>query len=182
MARAMRAADGESGASAAVERPVCGIVMPMAGIDGCSEAHWAAVRDILRTAVDSAGFEADLVPTADHTGAIEKRIIRTRQDDSIVVCDLSGKDPDVMFELGLRLAFEKPTIIIKDDVTNYLFDIDAIEHLEYPRDLHKSGIAQFQRKLTYSIQTQYEKTGSDQNCTTAMPAFVRARALSGVDQ
>lgn len=182
MARAMRATKGGGGASADVERPLCGIVMPMSRIDGCSEAHWAAVRDFVSTAIESAGFEANLVPTADHTGAIEGRILRNREDDSIAVCDVSGKDPNVMFELGLRLAFDKPTIIIKDDVTSYLFDIDAIEYLEYPRDLHKSGIAEFQRNLTYSMKSIYQKAGLDRNCTTALTRFVEAKSLSDANQ
>jgi hypothetical protein len=176
MARAMRSADGDDGAFAAVERPLCGIVMPVSSIDGCSEAHWAAVRDIVRAAVESAGFEATLVPTADDTGAMEERILRNRQDDSIAVCDVSGKDPRVMFELGLRLALDKPTIIIKDDVTSYLFDVNAIEYLEYPRDLHKSKMADFRENLTYSIRSIYNKAALDQNCTTALKRFVEAKS------
>ncbi|WP_353118770.1 hypothetical protein [Myroides odoratus] len=50
-------------------------------------------------------------------------------NDEIVVCDVSSKNPNVMFELGLRLAFDKPTIIIKDEKTGYSFDTGVIEHL-----------------------------------------------------
>jgi hypothetical protein len=35
----------------------------------------------------------------------------------------------------MRLAFDRPTIIVKDDLTTYSFDTSPIEHLEYPRDL-----------------------------------------------
>jgi hypothetical protein len=35
---------------------------------------------------------------------------------------LALKNPNVMFELGMRLAFDKPAIIIKDNRTNYSFD------------------------------------------------------------
>jgi hypothetical protein len=34
-----------------------------------------------------------------------------------------------MFELGMRLAFDKPTVIIKDDKTDYMFDTGIIEHV-----------------------------------------------------
>jgi hypothetical protein len=40
-----------------------------------------------------------------------------------------------MFELGMRLAFDKPTIVIKDDVTKFNFDTSPIKHLQYRRDL-----------------------------------------------
>jgi hypothetical protein len=172
MARAMRSADGEDGASAAVERPVCSIVMPRSSIAGCSEAHWAAVLEIVRTAAESAGFEASLVSTANDAGALEQRIIQNRHDSSIAVCDVSGKDPDVMFELGLRLALDRPTIIIKDDVTSYLFDIDAIEYLEYQRDLHRSGIADFQIRLARSIVFTSRNAVSHHDHPTSSGHFV----------
>ena len=150
-----KSATDERAAPAAGNGPVCAIVLPGWSIDGCSGTHWAEVLEILRTAAESAGFQADLVRTAHQAGAIEKRIIQHRDDNSIAVFDLSGKDPDVMFELGLRLALDKPTIIIKDDRTSYLFDIDGIEHLEYPRDLHKDAMAEFQTKLAESLEFTY---------------------------
>lgn len=42
-----------------------------------------------------------------------------------------------MFELGMRLTFDKPTIIIKDNTTDFIFDTGPIEHLQYPKDLNK---------------------------------------------
>src|SRR4051794_24255330 len=95
--------------------PDCGIVMPISALDGCSEAHWADVLDILKTAIKSAGFRPDLVSRSDEVTIIHKTIITNLYDNPIVVCDVSGKNPNVMFELGIRLAFDKPTIIIKDD-------------------------------------------------------------------
>lgn len=73
-------------------------------------------------------------------------------ENPIVVCDVSGKNPNVMFELGIRLAFDKPTIIIKDDKTSYSFDTSPIEHLEYPRDLRYNRIEDFKSKLTDKIK------------------------------
>ena len=117
------------------ETPICGVVMPISEIDGCSESHWADVRGIIDQAVEQAGFVPNLVSEADDVGIIHKRIIQNLYDNPIVVCDVSGKNPNVMFELGIRLAFDKPTIIIKDDKTSYSFDTSSIEHIEYPRDL-----------------------------------------------
>jgi hypothetical protein len=62
----------------------------------------------------------------------QKRIVQNIYDNEMVICDVSAKNPNVMFELGMRLAFDKPAIIIKDDKTNYSFDTAPIEHLEYP--------------------------------------------------
>ena len=94
-------------------KPICGIVMPISGMDGCSESHWSDVLRIISEAIDEADFEGNLVSNADDVGIIHKRIIQNLYDNPMVVCDVSGKNPNVMFELGLRLAFDKPTVIIR---------------------------------------------------------------------
>lgn len=150
---------------------VCGVVMPISSIDGCNESHWADVLEIISEAIEDAGFDANLVSNADEVGIIHKRIIQNLYDNPIVVCDVSGKNPNVMFELGMRLAFDKPTIIIKDDRTTYSFDTSAIEHLEYPRDLRFSKITEFKEKLSQKIRATYEKSTTDGNYTTFLKHF-----------
>lgn len=73
-----------------------------------------------------------------------------------MVCDVSSKNPNVMFELGLRLAFDKPTVIIKDELTNYSFDTSPIEHLEYPSSLRYSDIVDFKKSLRLKVEKTYE--------------------------
>lgn len=152
-------------------KPTCGIVMPISAIDGCSDAHWSEVLEILTEAIDDAGFEANLVSNADDVGIIQKRIIQNLYDNPIVVCDVSGKNPNVMFELGMRLAFDRPTIIIKDDKTSYSFDTSPIEHLEYPRDLRFSRIVEFKDRLADKVKKTYEKSNTDTNYTTFLKNF-----------
>lgn len=140
------------------EKKICGIVMPISQIDGCDEGHWSDVYEILKEAISLAGFEGNLVSYADDVGIIQKRIIQNLYDNPIIVCDVSGKNPNVMFELGMRLAFDKPTIIVKDDKTAYSFDTSLIEHLEYPRDLRFSKIIEFKEKLIHKIKTISQKS------------------------
>ncbi len=151
--------------------PVCGIVMPISAIDGCAETHWSDVQEIFTEAIEDAGFEANLVSNADDVGIIQKRIIQNLYENPVVVCDVSGKNPNVMFELGLRLAFDKPTIIVKDDKTAYSFDTSPIEHLEYPRDLRFSRIVEFKEKLADKIKATHERANSDSSYTTFLKHF-----------
>ena len=155
----------------AVPKPVCGVVMPISTIDGCTESHWADVLEIVTEAIEEAGFDANLVSNADDVGIIHKRIIQNLYDNPIVVCDVSGKNPNVMFELGMRLAFDKPTVIIKDEKTSYSFDTSAIEHIEYPRDLRFSRIVDFKAKLTEKIVATHKRATTDPNFTTFLKHF-----------
>jgi hypothetical protein len=149
----------------------CGIVMPISAIDDCSEQHWSDVFEILQSAIESAGFKPNLVSNADEAGIIQKRIIQNLYENPIVVCDVSAKNPNVMFELGLRLAFDRPTIIVKDDKTSYSFDTAPIEHLEYPRDLRYANIVDFKEELARKIELTYKKAAEDPDYTTFLKNF-----------
>lgn len=135
-----------------VKKPTCGIIMPISSIDNCSETHWKEVKGIITDAVEAAGFDAQLVSEANDSGIIQKRIVQNLYKNDIVICDVSCKNPNVMFELGMRLAFDKPTIIVMDNMTKYSFDTAPIEHLGYPRDLSYYQILDFKKTLTEKIK------------------------------
>ena len=139
----------------------CGLIMPISTIDNCTTEHWAEVKAIIIEAVESISkvkFKVNLVSDADDVGIIQKRIIQNVYSSEIVVCDVSGKNSNVMFELGMRLAFDKPVVIVKDDKTDYSFDTGIIEHLSYPRDLRYSIINDFKVNLSKKLLATYENS------------------------
>ena len=133
----------------------CGIIMPIASMDGYPESHWTDVKRILASAIKDAGFIARIVSESDDIGVIHQRIVQNLYDNPMIVCDISGRNANVMFELGLRLAFDKPTIIVKDDETKYSFDTSVIEHLTYPKDLRYHSIENFKIELRKKIEKTY---------------------------
>lgn len=137
-------------------KPVCGIIMPISPVGDYTEQHWMDVRRIISEAIEPSGFEVRIVSDADDSGIIQKRIVQNLYDNDCVVCDVSSKNPNVMFELGLRLAFDKPTVVIKDDKTDYSFDTSPIEHLTYPRDLRYGSIVLFKEKLKNKVDGTYD--------------------------
>ena len=152
-------------------KPVCGIIMPISAIDGCPGEHWAEVKNIISESICAAGYNPNLVSDAEDIGIIQKRIIQNIYNNDIVVCDVSGKNPNVMFELGMRLAFDKPAIIVIDDKTDYSFDTSPIEHLSYPRDLRYNKILEFKEQLAKKIKATVEKAKSDSTYTTFLKNF-----------
>jgi len=155
----------------AVKRPTCGIVMPISAMDNCSSEHWLEVMKLIKESAEIAGFDCQLVSDSEESGIIQKRIVTNIYHSDIIVADVSGKNPNVMFELGMRLAFDKPAIVIKDDKTNYSFDTGIIEHIPYPRDLHYYNIIAFKDQLSKKIKATYTKSSTDPEYTTFLKHF-----------
>lgn len=152
-------AETESAGVLEVERKgKCGIIRPIAPTEGYSGNHWSEVGEILSEAIISAGFEPRIVSEADSVAVIHGTIVQNIYEDPIIVCDVSSRNPNVMFELGMRLAFDKPVVIVKDDVTNYAFDTGVIEHLPYPKSLHYHEIGIFKTKLRDKILHTIERS------------------------
>jgi hypothetical protein len=133
-------------------RPMCGIIRPIAPIGDYSSSHWRDVHEIVADAAVRAGYQPRLVSESDAAGVILSEIITNIYNDPIVVCDVSGKNPNVMFELGLRMAFEKPVIIIADDNTDFSFDISPVKHIKYPKTLRYQDIKEFKELLSTAIK------------------------------
>lgn len=136
----------------------CGLIMPIAEIDGCSSSHWDAVRLIIAEALDGTEYEVNLVSNSNDVGIIHGSIIQNIFSNEIVICDVSAKNPNVMFELGMRLAFNKPVVIIKDNFTGYSFDTSMIEHIGYPRDLNYHAITNFKTALKSKVISTHQKS------------------------
>ncbi|MDO9271052.1 MAG: hypothetical protein Q7T96_18255 [Methylobacter sp.] len=147
---------------------------PISAIDGYTAEHWIEVRNIITEAIEGMNepkFKVNLVSDADDVGVIQKRIVQNIYSSDIIVCDVSGKNPNVMFELGMRLAFDKPTVIVKDDKTEYSFDTGIIEHIPYPRDLRFSKIVTFKNTLADKIKATHKAATTDSNHSTFLKNF-----------
>ncbi len=135
-------------------QPLCRFVESL-----CRSPRWATTQlligpiflQILKETVEDAGLIANLVSNASESTLIHKTIVENLYRNPIVICDVSGKNPNVMFELGLRLAFDRPTIIVKDDRTGYSFDTREHRTSSYPRDLRFAQILDFKQKLREKI-------------------------------
>lgn len=153
------------------QKKKCGIIMPISPHPDYSKEHWKEVLNILVEAISETEFEARLVSDDVAIGLIHERIVNNIYNDEIVVCDVSSKNPNVMFELGMRLAFDKPTIIIKDENTSYSFDTGVIEHLNYPSSLRFNKIVEFKEELIKKINATYQKSITEKSFSPFLKSF-----------
>ncbi len=76
--------------SSRTKASLCGIVMPISEIDGCSESHWKDVRSILSDVIHQPVY-AESVKRSESIGLILKDIVTNLYTNPIVVVDVSAR-------------------------------------------------------------------------------------------
>jgi hypothetical protein len=81
------------------------------------------LKHLITPAAVKAGFNAK---TAKKAGSevIQATIVNDLDSADLVIVDLTEHNPNVLFELGLRIAFNKPVCLIRAKGTQPIFDID----------------------------------------------------------
>jgi len=157
-----------SQATAAEEKKTCGLIMPISARDGLPEAHWSEVRSIVGKSLASLDLDVRLVSDGEASDVIHKTILQRLYTSTVCVCDISTLNPNVMFELGIRLSFSKPTVIIGDDATALPFDAGLIRRLPYPRDLRYQKIQRFMTALRKAATSALEAAAKGDESNSLM--------------
>jgi hypothetical protein len=114
------------------------------------------LRALIAPAGRDAGFE---VSTANREGSdvIQSTIVNQLLDADLVIADLTENNPNVLFELGLRIAEDKPVALIRSKGTPAIFDVDNMLRVyEYDPNLWTSTIEHDRPKLTDHIKAAWE--------------------------
>ena len=142
----------------------CFVIMPISDNSNYPSGHFNRVYEfIIKPACEIAGFtpiRADEVLTTNYIALdIIKRII----ESDMAICDLSSQNPNVMYELGIRQAFNKPVTFIKDNTTKRIFDIQGFRDLEYDITLRIDNVNIIKEQLAETITQTYENKDSEVN-------------------
>jgi hypothetical protein len=80
---------------------------------------------LLRPAARDAGFT---VTTALRQGSdlIHSTIVRDLLAADLVLADLTEHNPNVLFELGMRMHADKPVVLVRAIGTGPIFDVDNV--------------------------------------------------------
>jgi hypothetical protein len=136
------------------DKPSCFVIMPFG--ERTPEYREGFFQEVLGSIIGPAGKQAGFaVSTANREGSdvIQSTIVNRLLDDDLVIADLTEHNPNVLFELGMRMAFDKPIVLIKAKGTRPIFDVDnMLRVFEYEPALWSStvetdvpNLAQFMR-------------------------------------
>ena len=150
----------------------CGIIMPISPIGNYSTEYWKALKNSIINCARVAGFkEPEMVSTEKTTLSILQRIFFNLLTNEMAVCVISGHNPNVLYELGIRIAFDMPCIILKDEITRPPFDLNSFEYMEYPTELSLMH-EEFEAQLTQTLVSYYDKLSRNKEIPSTLEGLL----------
>nr|WP_320037832.1 hypothetical protein [uncultured Bacteroides sp.] len=148
----------------APEEKKCFVMMPISDADGYDKGHFTRVYEhLIKPAIENAGFKPIRADDTSKANFIVVDILQQILDCDIAICDLSARNPNVFYELGVRQAFNKKTVLICDDRTVKPFDTSGIRTLLYSASLRVDEVLKNIPNLTKCITETANPENNDVN-------------------
>jgi len=106
----------------------CFVVMPF---DSLFEREYTRV---IKPAVESVGLECVRGDEIYSEQSIVQDIWKATRTCRVVVAELSGRNPNVMYEVGLAHALGKPIVLLTRNQADVPFDLKALRYVFYDTD------------------------------------------------
>lgn len=99
-----------------VEKEKCFVIMPISDREDYLAGHFRKVYDqIFKPAIEDAGYQPFRVDDDKISNSIIKKIVGAIQNCPMALCDLSSCNPNVLYELGIKQAYDKPVVLVQDE-------------------------------------------------------------------
>jgi hypothetical protein len=111
-----------------INRNTCFVIMPF------GEDFDEYYKQIYKPSVEACGLKPLRADDLFRPSTIISDIWEMINSSKIMIADLSGVNPNVMYELGLAHAVAKPVILISDSIESIPFDLRGLRILTYNKN------------------------------------------------
>ena len=115
------------------------VIMPFADL------FTPVYEDHIKALCDRIGYTCLRADLIDGANIVMNDIWSLINNSSIIICDCTGKNPNVFYELGIAHTIGKNVICITQNSEDIPFDIKHIRYIKY--DFTPRGMKQFEQKL-----------------------------------
>lgn len=162
----------------------CFVIMPISDQGDYHKGHFTKVYEqIFKPAIMEAGYEPYRVDEDKISNPIINKIFQAVQNCPMALCDLSNRNPNVLYELGLRQAYDKPVVLVQDDKTQRIFDVSGINTVQYSSERLYENVIEARKKITEAIlSTKEGKENSIVKIVKAEVASMNVKEFSQEDR
>lgn len=123
----------------------CFVLMPF------SQTFDFTYREVIKPIVSKNGIEVIRADEMFSPGSIMEQIRVSIQQSRFCIADLTGRNPNVLYELGIAQTMNKPTILLTQDINDVPFDLSSYRFIIY--DIQKKqSVETAKRQLDQAIQ------------------------------
>jgi hypothetical protein len=160
----------------------CLVIMPIADTTPYESGHFKRVYEyIIKPACIKAGFIAYRLEDVQRTSYVVMSKLREVLSAEMAICDLSAKNAEVLYLLGIRQGFDLPTLLIKDTQTEKIFDIRGLLDIEYDETLRVDRVSKAVDEMGETLLFMNESKGIRTNSIMSLLGIQKAELKNKVD-
>lgn len=157
------------------EKKKCFVIMPISESGEYSKGHFLRVYEhIIKPACQRVGLDCIRADDVKSTNHIVIDILQRILASDLVVCDLSAKNANVMYELGIRQAFDRPVVLLKDKQTDRVFDIQGLRTIDYDESLRVDTVSADINSLVLAMEATINANENDVNSLVRLLSVPKA--------
>lgn len=150
---ATQVAESQKGAEG-TNKKTCFVVAPI-GSEGTDirRSTEGLLKAVLKPVLDRFDYEVVIAHEISTLGSITDQVVNNLLEAELVVADLTGLNPNVMYELAIRHCAALPVIVVANKNTKLPFDVVVERTIFYSDDMHGGvDLARELEKIIIKIQ------------------------------
>jgi hypothetical protein len=171
--------------SGSSDKPECFVIMPISDPDGYEAGHFRRVyEDLFVPACDKAEYAAVRADQVRQTNLIHLDVLQKIINSPMALCDLSSRNPNVLFELGLRQAFDKPVVLVQEVGTPAIFDINPLRYTNYRKEMSYRQVIEDQQEISAAVKATKEDIGNSKsiNSIVKLLSLTQPASLTNISE
>lgn len=132
-------------------KKTCFIITPIGNETDPIRRHVDGVIDAAIIPVLEPDYEVKVAHRLPNPGSINKQVVQLVYESDLVIANLTGKNPNVMYELAFRHCVGTPTIMIAEKGTELPFDVATERTIFYIND--SEGVIELREDLQKCINS-----------------------------
>ena len=161
---------------------ICFVIMPF-GKEGSTEREQFddTYENIIKKAVEESGLGLKCVRADEITrpGSIIDDIIRYAIKSKCVIADMTGKNPNVFYELGIRHSFSGRTILLAQSSNDLPFDVGPQRTIMYSNSTSAEAEKAEKKLIEFLVEMDRESSISNSPVLNQLSVSDRERWIGG---